>query len=103
MDPMRESARGAELLLAASIVRQRCEVGRGRGDVETFEVSTTTSEICSSFIPADLIVQGCVEACQRMFFDDRKKSKKKKKKAHNDDAEASPEAVDIFVDAIIGY
>jgi hypothetical protein len=37
-----------------------------------------------------------------MFFDDGKKSKNKKK-ANDDTVETSPEAVDVFVDTIIGY
>ena len=42
---MRESAKGAELLLAASMIRQRCENGRGADD-KTLDVSDATVEIC---------------------------------------------------------
>ena len=52
---MQESAKGTELLLAASMVRQRCE--KGRADDETLDVSDATAEICLQFISTHFVLR----------------------------------------------
>ncbi|KAF5386843.1 hypothetical protein D9615_001886 [Tricholomella constricta] len=81
-DERQEAAKGAELLLMATVLQQYCTDGEDEGDTEALEA--------------------CIDGATRMF-PQAKKSKKARKSAVAETDDVVPEPVDIFVDTIIGF
>ncbi|KAH9926111.1 DNA polymerase phi-domain-containing protein [Fomitopsis serialis] len=83
-EPQREAAKGAELLLSATLLQQYC--AEEEAGVETLE--------------------SCIDGATRMFPAETKKSKKSRKSAGGDtgdDAADALEPVDVLVDNVIGF
>ncbi|RDB24111.1 DNA polymerase V [Hypsizygus marmoreus] len=80
-DEQQEAARGAELLLLATILQQYCTGEQEEVDTEALEA--------------------CIDGATRMFPQGKKSKKSRKSAADTDDA--VPEPVDVFVDTIIGF
>ncbi|KAF8061577.1 DNA polymerase phi-domain-containing protein [Lyophyllum atratum] len=81
-DERQEAAKGAELLLLATVLQQYCTDEEEEVDTEALEAT--------------------IDGATRMF-PQGKKSKKARKSAAADTDEAAAEPVDIFVDTIIGF
>ncbi|KAG6831186.1 hypothetical protein H0H92_012326 [Tricholoma furcatifolium] len=77
-----ETAKGAELLLSATVLQQYCSDEDDELDTEALEAS--------------------IDGATRMF-PQGKKSKKGRKSATVEATEPAPEPIDIFVDTIIGF
>ncbi|GJE98126.1 DNA polymerase phi-domain-containing protein [Phanerochaete sordida] len=79
-----DAAKGAELLLAATLLHQYCADDAEEGDMEALE--------------------SCIDAASRMFPAETKKPKKARKSAAAEGADDdAPEPVDVLVDTVIGF
>lgn len=85
-DEKGDAAKGAELLLSATLLHQYCVDDAEEGDMEALE--------------------SCVDGASRMFPVESKKAKKARKATsgatQEEDADA-PEPVDVLVDTVIGF
>ncbi|KAG5647160.1 hypothetical protein DXG03_001115 [Asterophora parasitica] len=82
-DERQEAAKGAELLLMATVLQQYCSDDEDEANTETLEA--------------------CIDGATRMFPAPAKKGKKSRKSAAAETDEAALEPVDVFVDTIIGF
>ncbi|KAJ3538218.1 hypothetical protein NM688_g6552 [Phlebia brevispora] len=78
----REAARGAELLLSATLLHQYCIDDDDEDDAET--------------------LQSCIDAAAQMFPAESKKSKKSRKSSGGAEPD-EPKPVDVLVDTLIGF
>ncbi|KAG5221168.1 DNA-directed DNA polymerase [Salix suchowensis] len=86
------TAKGAELLLAATVVQQYCA---DTPDFDTLSVSYDFLKFLTVLIRC--VPQTCIEGITKMFPEKKKKLKKDKVET------TDPEPIDILVDVIIGF
>lgn len=91
-----EPARGAELLLLATVLQRYCAADQEDVALDVLEVLQSASRLQYT----NIIIKECIDGASRMFSD---KKSKKARKGVTDDADMSFEPVDVFVDTIIGF
>ncbi|KAG6841689.1 hypothetical protein C0991_008327 [Blastosporella zonata] len=97
-DERQEAAKGAELLLSATILQQYCSDEGDEIDTEALEVSYP--RLIYHIHLKDF--KACIDGATRMF-PQGKKGKKGRKSAAASEEQPQPEPVDVFVDTIIGF
>ncbi|PSS32180.1 hypothetical protein PHLCEN_2v2053 [Hermanssonia centrifuga] len=81
-DEQREAAKGAELLVSATLLHHYCTDDEEEADAET--------------------LQSCIDGASRMFPAESKKTKKSRRPSTTTEDEG-PEPIDVLVDTVIGF
>ncbi|THG98713.1 hypothetical protein EW026_g3515 [Hermanssonia centrifuga] len=81
-DEQREAAKGAELLVSATLLHHYCTDAEEEADAET--------------------LQSCIDGASRMFPAESKKTKKSRRPSTTTEDEG-PEPIDVLVDTVIGF